>query len=192
MIDGMIHVTVNGNQCEMIRGTSLEELIGKVQPSGGGLVVAGIVDNELRELTHQIDSSCSVKFVYMTSEDGVRIYQRSMKLLLLKALHDCYPDRDIAIRHSVSRGIFFNVLGEPLVESEISMLDRRMRELVAADIPFVKTMISLEEARTHMEDLGRLDRLGRYKTGKKIMYPFIAWEMLRTIFMDIWSPVPVI
>ena len=129
-----ILVSIEGEVQTVSSGTAIASLLPDRTNPDGVLVVAAVVDNEIRELGWEIREACSIRFVDLRSEDGIRIYQRSLKFLLIKALHDCYPDRDIAIRHSVSKGIFFDVLGPALSGSEISVLGDRMRELVEMEI----------------------------------------------------------
>lgn len=183
-----ISVQVEEQAMAVLPGTTLEALLGRRTTADGVLVVAALVDNEIRELGYEIRESCRVQFVDLRSEDGARIYQRSLKFLLLKALHDCYPDRDIAIRHSVSKGIFFDVLGPALGEGEIRVLDARMRELVRRDIPFRKVTVSIEEARLVLRDAGRMDRLRAISNREKDYVSLYLFEDVEDYFYGYMVP----
>ena len=177
-----VQVSIEGTLQAVPTGTPIASLLPGKTNQDGVLVVAAIVDNEIRELGWEIREDCSIRFVDLRSEDGVRIYQRSLKFLLLKALHDCYPDRDVAIRHSVSKGIFFDVLGPALSDAEIISLGDRMRELVDKDLPFRKVTVSLEEARHVFQDAGRLDRLRAIHNREKDYVSLYLFEDVEDYF----------
>jgi len=153
-----IPVNVEGVPFEIAYGETLETLAAGRRGASGALIVAAFLNNEIRELTFEVKEPCNIRFVDLSSEDGIRIYQRSLKFLLIKGLHDCYPDRDVAIRHSVSKGIFFDVVGPALGQEQIRHLERHMRELVARNVPFEKVIVSLDEARRIFLSSGREDR----------------------------------
>lgn len=183
-----IMITLEGEPRAVEPGMPLSSLLEGKTNADGVLVVAAIVDNEIRELNWEIREPCTVRFVDLRSEDGIRIYQRSLKFLLLKALHDCYPDRDVAIRHSVSKGIFFDVLGPSLSQQDIAVLGNRMRELADRDIPFRKVTVSLEEARLVFRDAGRMDRLRAIQNREKDYVSIYLFEDVEDYFYGYMVP----
>ena len=181
-------VRVEDRDVAVAPGTSLSALMDGKTNARGILVVAAIVDNEIRELNWEVREPCTVRFVDLGTEDGMRIYQRSLKFLLIKALHDRYPDRDVAIRHSVSKGIFFDLLGAPLTDAEIRVLADRMRELVDQDVPFQKVTVSLEEARLVFRDAGRMDRLRAIQNREKDYVSLYLFEDVEDYFYGYMVP----
>ena len=188
MNNRIIEIELEGKMVPVEAGMSLESLVKARPPAHGVPVVAAVVNNEIRELTWQVREPCAVRFVDLRTEDGIRIYQRSLKFLLMKALHDCHPDRDAAIRHSVSKGIFFDVVGDPLSDEEIHGVERRMRELVALDIPFQKVVVSIEEARRIFRESGRDDRLGAIQNREKDYVTLYLFEDIDDYFYGYMVP----
>ncbi len=183
-----IEIVLEGVSRRVISGTTLESLLTGQKSKRGAMIVAATVNNEVRELTFALSEPAEVRFVDMSCEDGLRIYQRSLKFLLIKALHDCYPDRDISIRHSVSKGIFFDIVGKPLTECNIKHLERHMRELAAKDIPFQKVVVSIEEARRIFEDTGRVDRLRAIQNREKDYVSLYLFEDVEDYFYGYMVP----
>ena len=95
-----IRIHLNGEDLVIEKGSKIEELIKGGKGKKDSVIVAAIVNNELRELTYPIERECDIKFVDLTSEDGIRIYQRSLNFLLVKAVHDLFPEKEIQICHS--------------------------------------------------------------------------------------------
>lgn len=153
-----IIIELNGESIKVSKGTRIEELVGDAKGKKGSQIVAALVNNEIRELTYVIEEACAVQWVDLTSEDGIRIYQRSMKFLLIKAVHDLFPDKELQIRHSVRKGIFFELIDHTVTASEVACIENRMKELVEGDISYRKLTVSIEEARRIFLKRGREDR----------------------------------
>ncbi len=188
MTEETVRIRLEGEWCEVPYGSSLESQLAGRRGKDGAPIVAAVVNNEIRELTFTVSEPCEVNFVDLSSEDGIRIYQRSLKFLLMKALHDCYPDRDVAIRHSVSKGIFFDVMGAPLEDAQVHHLERHMHELAAKEIPFRKIIVSLDEARRIFRDSGREDRLRAIQNREKDYVSLYLFEDVEDYFYGYMVP----
>lgn len=141
-------------------------------------IVGAIVNGALRELTYPIHMESRVSPVRMDSADGMRIYRRSLTLLLESAFEELYPDFHINVDHSVSFGGYFcQVVGrEPLKETELSTLKQRMEEIIAKDIHFERREIPLKDAISYFQKTGQEDkvRLLRHRKKDYLMLYFLG------------------
>lgn len=158
MAENKLHINLNGNDMSVKRGTRIEDLIKNQRGKKDSIIVAVLINNELRELTYRLENDCNIKFVDLTIEDGVRIYERSLKFILIKAVKDLFPESELQIRHSVSRGVFFEILNYQVSREDAIRIEKRMRELVEMDIPFTKVTVSIDDARKILLKRGREDR----------------------------------
>ena len=149
----------DGRVLEGPRGAPLEDLLAPVDPDLAPAVGA-IVNGELRELTYPIELDARIRPVRMSDADGMRIYRRSLTFLLAAAFEDLFGGVRLTVDHSVSSGGYFcQVAGrEPLSALELSRLEGRMREIVQADLPFVKIQVPLDEAIRTFEQKGLDDK----------------------------------
>ena len=92
---------------------------------------------------------------------------------LIKAVKDLFPEYELQIRHSVSRGIFFEILDYHVTPEDAVRIERRMRELVEMNIPFIKVTVSIDEARKSSLREGVKTGTELLKIVKKIMLRFI-------------------
>jgi uridine kinase len=119
----------------------------------------------------------------MMEEDGMRIYRRSLTFLLVMAFEELFPARKLSIDHSVAAGGYFcQVMDGPDLNSEqLSALERRMREIVEADLPIQREQVPLDEVienfkRRSYDDKVRLlshrqkDYLMLYRAGDHLDY----------------------
>ena len=134
------------------------------QPNGtppNAPIVGAIVNSQLRELTYPIEYEARVTPVTMAEADGMRIYRRSLTFLLEAAFEALFPEAILTIDHSVSSGGYYcQVLNRPpLTEMELQRLEARMREIVAADLPFRRFEVPLQEAIDYFMAKGHPDKV---------------------------------
>jgi len=141
-------VNVEGVKKQIKKGTSLLELAKFSQTERELNIVAARVDNKVKDLNNVLDRDCSVSFIDLSSEDGVRVYKRSLFFILAKAVQEIFPDRKLSIRHSISRGTYCEIYGrKELTVEDVKKLEDKMKEIVSLRIPLKKRVVSLQEAR---------------------------------------------
>lgn len=165
-------------------GTTLKEMSRMLCGQEGGFsddmpVLAALVDNKLKALDYKIINPHNVRFVGYDHPDGRRTYIRSLCFVLQKVVREMYPDKILVIDYSLPSGLYCEIReaepmedGRPKVyfatDEELETVEDRMRELVLADLPFSKKMLSLEEcealfaANHQIEKVNLLKTIGRF------------------------------
>lgn len=152
-------------------GTSLLEISRDFQDKFPSTIVAARVNNMLRELTYIPEGDVELEFVDLTSEDGERIYVRSLSCVFIRAAREIIKGCRVSIEHSLGNGIYCEIHGDrSITESDVLAIEKRMREIIQKDIPFIKESIPLEEAVEMFEKDGQLDKVRLLKYRKR---PFI-------------------
>jgi uridine kinase len=153
-----INVLVKGlGNITAAAGISLEALIAGLQLSHELPVVAGIVNNRLRDLNFLLDRDCEVEMVELYSEAGLKIYRRSASFLLLKACKDLFPERRLMIKHTLSNGTYCEFLDETINNVEVEQIARRMQEIVEADLPIQRKRLPKQQAQELLARQGKPD-----------------------------------
>lgn len=183
-----IRIILSGEEVLTEKGTRIEELIKVRASKNSSPIVAALVNNEIRELTYSVERDCSISFIDLSSEDGIRIYERSLKFLLIKAVHDLFPEKEIQIRHSVSRGVFFEILDYDVTTDEASRIEERMRELVELDTKFTKVIVSIDEARKIFLKRGREDRYRAIENREKDYVSLYVFDDIEDYFYGYMVP----
>jgi len=185
-------IKVNVGQDDAIyveSGTTLYKLAADYAGRYTTPVIAAKVDNDIRELSYVLNRDCSVRFMDLTDEDGMRIYRRSLYFILMKAVYDLFPERRVIISHAISRGLFCEIRGEKALEpSEVKRIEERMREIVALAIPFKKREIPLSEAEALFESTGRMDRYHTVEHRNKKLVTIYNCDGLDDYFYGYMAP----
>ncbi len=146
-------------------GTTLEQFIdaqcrlsGKAYPSPA---MAGIFNGRLRELSYPVQHDGSLTPVLLGTSDGVRIYSRSLVLLLTTAIDECFPGTQVNVGYAGPDGSFYCALTNrpPFSQDELDAIETHMRRLVEEDHPIHKQTISLEDAKALFEARGDADKV---------------------------------
>jgi len=144
-------------------------------------IVAALVNGWLRELSYSLRTDAELVPIPVTSGDGRRIYQRSLSFLLVTAVKELFPYAKVLIDHSLTAGGLFCTVRdwEPFSPSDLSRIEKRMREIVDEDTPITKRRIPIEDAKDLFEMQGYQDkvRLLNYRR-KDYLTVYIMREMV--------------
>ena len=121
--------------------------------------LAAYVNNSIRELDYRICEPVTVKFIDITNFEGIRVYQRTLFMILHKAVHDLYPDNRFRIKHSLSKGFYCELEGITPSEEVAARVRERVDELIAQNIPIVRNKMLKEEAIEIYRQLGFEDKI---------------------------------
>ncbi len=105
------------------------------------------VNNAVKDLNYPLKSDCRLEFIDYGSEDGRRIYARSLVMVLVRAASEIFPGCSVIVKHTLGNGIYGLIrLNRALREHDIALIEERMQEIVAADEPIVRRRLPKEEA----------------------------------------------
>lgn len=130
------------------------ELLDTPTAANGLEVLGALVNNDVYSLSYPLDADSKVQFLTAADEHGWRMYVRSLCFLLAKAVRDAFPQACFTIEHSLATGYFCNfALGEQngIKPGQIHTIERRMRELVAADLPIERRKLAYTDALAQFE-----------------------------------------
>jgi len=176
----------DGREFSAPAGTTLETFLHAAEPHPPVPVVAAIAGTRLRELTQAVWADMAVQPITMESEDGMRIYRRSLSFLLAAVAGELFPEAQVVVEYSVySGGYFCQTRGRPSFSGdELRRIEERMRAMVVADIPFGKQRITLEEARELFTRQGDDDKLRLLLSRRKDHLVIYSLELPSRTYRD--------
>ncbi len=139
-------------------GVKISEATGGFGPLPRPLAAA-LVNNELQSLDDHVLTNCVMEPVLIDSAQGAFSYRRSLCFLAAIAARDLFPDRDLVVGQAIGYGFYHRFEGGPTTEADVTALERKMRELVARDIPIATQWWSYEDAIAYFRNNGQEDTL---------------------------------
>lgn len=122
--------------------------------------VSAKVNNKVEGLHYRFYNAKDIEFLDITSPSGMRTYTRSLFFVLVKAVKDLFPESTIKIETPISRGYYCDLrIGRPLTDEDAQAIEKRMREIVAQDIPFHRIQSPTEEAIELFKSKGMISKV---------------------------------
>ncbi|NFT05586.1 nucleoside kinase [Clostridium botulinum] len=113
--------------------------------------------NELRDI---VNESGKIETITFNTEMGLNIYTRTLQFIFIKATLDLFPNSKIKIEHSISKGLFGEIIKEkPLSEEDIKLIKEKMKEIISKDVPINSIRISKNEAINIFKKYGMEDKI---------------------------------
>lgn len=150
----------DGQSYEYEAGTTLLEISKKVAERYPSPIVAAKVNQEIKDLQSDIGGDCTVDFLELTTEIGMKVYQRSLTFIMIVATKQLFPDSEVTVEHSISKGLYCELyLGRDLTEQDIIRLQQRMSEIIAKNLPIVRKVLARREAIELFESNGQSEKV---------------------------------
>ena len=151
-------IQYNDQTFECPVGTTVAEALAALLPAGHDKPLGAFCAGKVLELNTKLQKDCELSPITFQHEEGRRIYERSLRFILLMAVSRCYPDVRVRIEHSIGFGLYLQLEGKRVVQGDAQLIEETMKEIVAANLPFVRSRWSREQAIEYFKSLGWTDK----------------------------------
>ena len=167
------------NQKELPEGTTVRNCLQALDAFPRG-TLAALSGGIVRELNDPLRHDCTLTPLTLEHEEGRRVYERSLRFVMLLALRHLYPYQQVRIEYSVGYGVFVRLPGIDLHRQDIVRIENEMRRIVELDLVFDRKLWSREDAIRYFEEERQPDKvalLSRRPTPNITMYSIDGmWE----------------
>jgi len=164
----MIKVYYKNISYELEESMSVYDFLEDVVQEDMSQILACKVFNEIKTLHFVIDRDCKVEILDATTSDGNRIYVRGLAFVMLKAFEELYPNQKFIVNYALGHSLFCESTDNFIfTDEDITKLRNRMQEIIEADMPIEKRILTLDEAMSLYEKAGREDKIGLLETRMK-------------------------
>lgn len=190
MTKGIITITINNSKSlQYEKGVALEEIAKNLQEEFNDLIVAALVDGELKELNYILDSDCDVKFIDLSTTIGSRIYQRSLTFIFVRASMELLSGCKVTVEHSISKGLYCEIHYKRAIDKDdVERIEGRMREIISEDAPFIKSRIPVNEARDIFREYCHVGKVNLLKYREKPYINIYQCGWLKNYFYGYMVP----
>lgn len=188
MIDGQCTADSKGNlvkvsligtgKIEVPVGTSMMDILSYEKVNRKSPVVAAMYNNVLIELRSKIDQDCTIEFVDLGTIDGMRVYTRSLVMLLVRAAGEVLPGCKVRMEHTLGNGVYGEIdYNRPLLKADVDNIEKRMYEIVQADEPIIMRQIKKEDVDPLFMSSGQTEKLDllRYRKFPTVWVHTCGW-----------------
>ncbi|MGM0427092.1 MAG: threonine--tRNA ligase [Thermodesulfobacteriota bacterium] len=126
---------------------SAQEALRSLKVGGLDRVVAVRVDGVLRDLSCELDQEATLEPVYVHTDDGLQILRHSTAHVMAMAVKELFPGIKVTIGPAIAYGFYYDFDYErPLKEEDLPHIEEKMNEIIEADLPFTRQVMSRQEA----------------------------------------------
>ncbi len=153
-MENTIKIYVRNNESSILApiGSTLEDIykLSGLQLNHGP--ISARVNNKVEGMHYRIYHKKNVEFQDITTASGLRAYTRTLFFILCKATHELFDEPNgtpckIRIDIPISNGYYVDLqIGRPVTPDDVSILRKRMQEIIDAAIPIHHHECTTEEA----------------------------------------------
>ena len=144
----MLFWKLPGGQLRQVEeGSTLLEVAKSLAGTFASPVVEGIFNNEAIDLQKSLYEDGEVGFVEVNTEEGMRVYTRTLLFMLLVSTKKLRPDVELEVRNTLGSALYCaDHSSHKLTSEDIKAIEAEMRKLVAAKEPITLKRLPKAEA----------------------------------------------
>ena len=146
------------NQKEFPEGTTVRNCLVGLDAFPRG-TLAALSGGIVRELNDPLRHDCTLTPLTLEHEEGRRIYERSLRFVMLLALRHLYPYKQVRIEYSVGYGVFVRLPEVELHRQDIVRIENEMRRIVELDLEFTRKVWTREDAIEYFREARQPDKV---------------------------------
>jgi len=137
----------NKEFCQYESGVTLLQISKDVQHLYTTPIVAAQVNNEIKDLQFSVNFDCTVDFLDLHTESGIKVYQRSLAFVMIAAAHEIFPQGKVTVEHSLSKGLYCELyIGKLITRDHLYTLEMHMRKIIDENRPIMMKSVPIGEA----------------------------------------------
>lgn len=122
-------------------------------------ILALTVNNEVKFQKFELVRDSKIGFVKIDSEDGYRVYSKSLKMILYMAITKLFGYQKVDFQATINRNQYFIMPEFDLDANKIEQIKQKMQEIVDANLVIEKRTMSVDEATEYYEKSGDEDKI---------------------------------
>lgn len=132
---------------ELEDGATVQDVAASIGAGLAKAALAGKVNGALVDVTAPVTEGALVEIVTDRSPEALEIMRHSTAHIMAEAVQLFYPGAQIAFGPSTEDGFFYDFeLSQSVSTDGFEAIEKKMAEIVAADEPFVREVVTREEA----------------------------------------------
>ena len=143
----------DGSVKELAAGATVADVAASIGAGLAKAALAGKVDGTLVDLTATVTDGATVEIITAQSPDALHIMRHSCAHIMAEAVQELYPGTQIAFGPATDDGYFYDFeLPNNISSDDFGAIEKKMAEIVKADEPFVREVVSIDEAKKIFAD----------------------------------------
>ena len=143
----------DGNTKSVSKGLSGFELASQISKSLAKESIAIKINNQLKDLSLQIQNDCSVEILKRDNSEALEIIRHDCAHVMAEAVQELYPGTQVTIGPAIENGFYYDFArDEPFTLSDLPKIEKKMHEIIQRNENFTREIWSRNEAINFFKD----------------------------------------
>src|SRR6202451_3499798 len=126
-----------------------------ISPSLAKRTVAMALDGKLADLSDPIEQDAKIEFLSRDNPRALELIRHDAAHVLAEAGQTRWPETQVTIGPVIDNGFYYDFFrNQPFTPEDFPAIEKKMREIIVRDKPFLKRAVSREEAKSLFEQKG--------------------------------------
>ena len=145
----------DGSERSFDNPVSVHDIAADIGPGLAKAALGGVVDGREVDTSFIVEDDAALAIITDRDDAGLEIIRHSTAHLLAMATQELFPGVQVTIGPVIDDGFFYDfATGHNFTPEDLQKIERRMTELVAADLPVERVVTSREKAIELFRNMG--------------------------------------
>src|SRR5262245_57476837 len=118
-------------------------------------IVAVRIDGRIVDLHSPVDANVVMTPIRIGDQAGLEVIRHSAAHVMADAVQRLFPGTQVTIGPAIESGFYYDFYrGQSFSEEDLARIEKLANEIIAADLPFVRKEIAMDEAIKLFESKG--------------------------------------
>ncbi|HAY45758.1 MAG TPA: threonine--tRNA ligase [Gammaproteobacteria bacterium] len=117
--------------------------------------VAIRVNDDLQDLTREIETDCTVELITRDTDEGLEVIRHDAAHVLAEAVKELFPETQVTIGPAIENGFYYDfVRDDPFTQEDFEKIEVRMKDIVKRNEEIVREVWQRDDAIEYFESIG--------------------------------------
>jgi len=144
-----------GTEAQHPSGRTVKEILSSWNEEVLNSAVAAKIDGSLVDLSFSVEEDSSIEPVDISSKEGLEVIRHSISHIMAQAVQDIFDGVKVTIGPSIEDGFYYDFdYAKTFTPEDLETIEKRMQEIISADHPFERRVVSRDEAVALFDEKG--------------------------------------
>ena len=131
------------------------EIAKKISTSLAKKAIIMEVDNQLRDLTHEIKKDSKVRIITENDKEGLYVIRHGAAHIMAMAVQELFPKTQVTIGPVIENGFYYDFARkEAFTSDDLNRIENKMLEIIDRDVKTKREVWDREKAINHFKKIG--------------------------------------
>ena len=152
----MVAITLpDGSQKSFDDAVTVLQVAESIGPGLAKAALAGKVNDELVDLSYQIENDSDLAIVTGRDEDGLEVIRHSCAHLMANAVQNLFPEAQVTIGPVIENGFYYDFAYErPFTPEDLEAIEKEMQRLAKENVSVERSVLSRTDAVALFDKMG--------------------------------------